>query len=118
MDAAVHFYTQVLGLKLENRFGDHWASVKAGKGLTIGLHPASADSPAGIKGSISIGLQVSGPIQKVVSQLENRGAKFSGPIVQDKSGQLAFLNDPDGNPLYLHELRAEYRNPRPVSVGA
>ncbi|HKW56064.1 MAG TPA: VOC family protein [Candidatus Acidoferrum sp.] len=118
MDAAVHFYTQVLGLKLENRFGDHWASVKAGKGLTIGLHPASADSPAGIKGSISIGLQVSEPIQIVVSHLQKRGAKFNGPIVEDKSGQLAFLNDPDGNPLYLHELKVEYRNSTPTPVGA
>ncbi|HEX4134941.1 MAG TPA: VOC family protein [Bryobacteraceae bacterium] len=41
MDAAVRFYTEVLGLKLTNRFGDNWATVEAGKGLTIGLHPAS-----------------------------------------------------------------------------
>ena len=111
MDTAVHFYTQVLGLKLEHRFGDHWASIKAGKGLTIGLHPASKDSPAGIKGSISIGLQISEPMQSAVSQLQKRGAKFNGPIMEDKSGKLAFLDDPDGNPLYLHELKEEYRNP-------
>ena len=41
MDNAVRFYTEVLGLRLTNRFGDHWATVDAGKGLTIGLHPAS-----------------------------------------------------------------------------
>ena len=42
MDRSVRFYTEVLGLKLTNRFGDSWATVEAGKGLTIGLHPASA----------------------------------------------------------------------------
>ena len=47
MDKAVRFYSETLGLKLAYRFGDHWASVEAGKGLTIGLHPASAQSPAG-----------------------------------------------------------------------
>ncbi len=42
MDASVRFYTEVLGLKLTNRrFGNSWATVDAGKGLTIGLHPAS-----------------------------------------------------------------------------
>ena len=43
MDAAVRFYTEVLGLKLTNRFGNSWATVEAGKGLTIGLHPASLE---------------------------------------------------------------------------
>jgi len=52
MDRAVRFYTEVLGLKLAYRFGDHWASVEVGRGLTIGLHPASAENPAGRKGSI------------------------------------------------------------------
>ena len=30
MDAAVRFYTEDLGLKLTNRFGDHWATIEAG----------------------------------------------------------------------------------------
>jgi catechol 2,3-dioxygenase-like lactoylglutathione lyase family enzyme len=42
MDRAVEFYCDVLGMRLSNRFGDHWATVEAGKGLTIGLHPASS----------------------------------------------------------------------------
>ena len=28
---AVQFYTEVLGLRLTNRLGDHWATVDAGK---------------------------------------------------------------------------------------
>ncbi len=41
MDRAVTFYTEVLGLRLISRHGDDWASVDAGKGLTLGLHPAA-----------------------------------------------------------------------------
>jgi len=46
MDASVGFYTEVLGMKLTNRFGDRWAAVDGGKGLNIGLHPVSPNSPA------------------------------------------------------------------------
>jgi hypothetical protein len=67
----------VLGLKLTNRFGDHWATVDAGKGLVIGLHPASAKFPApGTKGGMMIGLEIDEPIE-----------------------------DPDGNPFYLWETK-------------
>ena len=41
MDNAIRFYTEVLGLKLTNRFANHWATVQAGKTLVIGLHPWS-----------------------------------------------------------------------------
>jgi hypothetical protein len=37
MDRAVRFYSSTLGLKLADRFGNHWASVERGRGLTIGL---------------------------------------------------------------------------------
>jgi len=60
MDKAVQFYSEVLGLKLTNCFGDHWATVQAGKSLTIGLHPWMATHPQpGTKGSVQIGLVVS-----------------------------------------------------------
>ena len=46
MDKAVQFYTEVLGLRLAERYGDHWVTVDAGRGFTIGLHPASSKYPA------------------------------------------------------------------------
>ena len=72
MDRAVNFYCDVLGLKLAYRFGDDWAQIIAGPGLTIGLHPESDESPAGKKGSITIGLNVSKPIEEVVTTLRER----------------------------------------------
>ena len=107
MDRAVRFYTETLGLRLAYRFGDHWASVDAGKGTMIGLHPATSEFPAGRRGSISIGLEVTEPIEQVVAALAARGVRFDGPVVDDKAGQFAPLSDPDGNPLYLYRTRSD-----------
>ncbi len=104
MDAAVRFYTETLGLKLAYRFGDHWASVEVGKGLTIGLHPASAENPAGRKGSMAIGLELSGSIHEAMRTLEGKGVKFQGIVNEGKAGTFAGFEDPDGNQLYLAEL--------------
>jgi predicted enzyme related to lactoylglutathione lyase len=101
MERAVEFYTGVLGLKLAYRFGDHWASVVAGKGLTIGLHPASEQSPAGRKGSMTIGLELSGSIQDATQALEAKGVRFHGLSQEGKAGSFAHFEDPDGNSLYL-----------------
>jgi catechol 2,3-dioxygenase-like lactoylglutathione lyase family enzyme len=111
MDAAVRFYTEVLGLKLAYRFGDHWASIEVGKGLTIGLHPASAEMPAGRKGSMSIGLELTGSIHDAVRTLESKGVKFQGSIINEgKAGSFVGFEDPDGNQLYLAELRWSHIN--------
>ncbi|NOG52772.1 MAG: glyoxalase [Planctomycetes bacterium] len=106
MDRAVAFYTETLGLKLQFRAGNEWASVDAGEGFAIGLHPESARGPKpGTSGAISVGLNVTQPIEEVVSTLEQRGVSFRGPVVGDAEGgiKLAFFGDPDGNDLYLCE---------------
>lgn len=105
MDRAVEFYTHTLGFALKERFGNHWASIDGGPGLTIGLHPATAEVPAGRQGSIALGLYLSGPIDEAVRTLSSRGARFTGPVINDEGVlSLAFFTDPDGNPLYLAEM--------------
>jgi predicted enzyme related to lactoylglutathione lyase len=105
MDRAVEFYTQVLGLKLTNRFGDHWATVEAGKGLTIGLHPASPKYPApGTKGGMMLGLEIDESIERAVARLSEKGVSIKGSVVRDESGNFAHLEDPDGNEIYLWEV--------------
>jgi predicted enzyme related to lactoylglutathione lyase len=104
MDRSVRFYTEVLGLRLTQRFGNHWAQVEAER-LTIGLHPASAQNPAGRDGSITIGFALSTSIEDAVSTLQQKGVKFRGPIAQDpNAGKFAYFEDPDGNVLYLIEI--------------
>jgi catechol 2,3-dioxygenase-like lactoylglutathione lyase family enzyme len=108
MDEAVRFYTDVLGLRLTNRFGDAWATVDAGKGLTIGLHPASPKYPSpGPKGAITLGLEIDEPIATVVTRLSEKGVRFTGAIVEDDAGKFARLADPDGNQMYLWEVIVE-----------
>jgi predicted enzyme related to lactoylglutathione lyase len=105
MDRAVGFYTEVLGLKLTNRFGDHWATVAAGKGLTIGLHPASSEYPApGTKGAMMIGLEIDERIEFAVQRLTEKGVHLTGSIVRAEAGAWAGLEDPDGNAIYLWEV--------------
>jgi predicted enzyme related to lactoylglutathione lyase len=105
MDTAIRFYTEILGLKLTNRFGDSWATVDAGKGLTIGLHPASPKYPApGTKGAIVLGLEIDEPIDTVVTRLSKKGVRIKGTIQRDDPGNFVHLEDPDGNALYLWEV--------------
>jgi catechol 2,3-dioxygenase-like lactoylglutathione lyase family enzyme len=112
MDRSVNFYTKILGLKLAQRFGNHWASVDAGK-LTIGLHPASSENPAGRNGSTVIGLELTGNIDDSVATLKQQGVIFRGAVSQDNAGKIAYFEDPDGNVLYMIQLRQWPREASP-----
>lgn len=108
MDRAVRFYTEVLGLKLTNRFGDHWATVDAGKGLTIGLHPGSPQYPApGTKGGMMLGMEIDEPIEAAVARLTEKGVRMNSPIVREAPGAFVSFDDPDGNPIYLWDVNRE-----------
>lgn len=104
MDKSIQFYTDILGLKLTNRFGYDWATVSAGEGLTIGIHPASAKYPSpGTKGAIILGLDIDVPVEEAVRKLAQHGVSIKGSIVRSEPGNFANLEDPDGNEIYLWE---------------
>jgi len=107
MDRAVDFYTKTLGLPLAGRWGDEYAGIDLGKGIAIGLHPVRSphSPPPGSAGSIQIGFAVDRPLEDVVQDLQSRGVIFRGPIVDDVQVRLAFFGDPDGNALYLAEVK-------------
>jgi len=107
MDRAVAFYVDLLGLKLGQRFGNHWAEIHVGETLVIGLHPKTDKGPApGTRGAMSIGLTIDEPIDQVVQRLGAKGVRFHGPVVRDEKAGLsfAFLGDQDGNGIYLCEV--------------
>ena len=113
MDRSVNFYTKTLGLKLAQRFGNHWASVEAGK-LTIGLHPASSENPAGRNGSTVIGLMLTGDIDGTVATLKQQGVTFRGAVTEEaNAGKIAYFEDPDGNLLYMIQLQQWTREASP-----
>jgi catechol 2,3-dioxygenase-like lactoylglutathione lyase family enzyme len=103
MDTAIRFYTELLGLKLTNRFGNHWATVRAGATLVIGLHPWSEKyPPPGTKGAVQIGLIVSQdePIEAFAARLRRHGVEVSGVVRSAEASYVSFM-DPDGNPIYV-----------------
>ena len=105
MDRAVHFYNEVLGLKIQYRAGNDFCMIDAGGGTTLGLHPPGKHPPVpGSPGGIQVGLNVTRPIQEVVDELRKRGVMFHGPVINDDAVKLAFFGDQDGNALYLCEL--------------
>jgi catechol 2,3-dioxygenase-like lactoylglutathione lyase family enzyme len=111
VEKAVRFYTETLGLRVLYQAGPHFAMIDAGNGMQIGLHPPAKNAGApGTRGSIQVALNVTQPIEEVVRELQGRGVKFdtriSGePIVDDEAVKLAFFTDPDGNDLYLCEVK-------------
>jgi catechol 2,3-dioxygenase-like lactoylglutathione lyase family enzyme len=103
MDAALDFYTRVLGLKVTSHYGDHWATVDAGA-FTIGLHPKSDKQPApGTPGSIMIGLNIDEPIEAAAEKLKSHQVRDVGEILRGEGGNFVHFKDPDGNELYLWE---------------
>ena len=103
IEKAVQFYTDILGLKLKARYGDHFAEIDAG-GTVIALHPAGENGPQpGKSESLSIGLAVDN-LDEAMAQLTNKGVKFSR-TADDTQVRLAFFSDPDGNPLYLSQSK-------------
>jgi len=108
MDNAVRFYTEALGLKLTNRFGDNWATVQAGTTLVVGLHPWSAKFPRpGTKGAVQLGffLAHGDSLEALAARLRQHGVRVSDTIASMEANYIRF-EDPDGNPIYVGD-----RNP-------
>lgn len=112
MDTSVRFYTDQLGLKLLKRYENHFATIDAGNGLTIGLHPGAGAAPAGVKNTgVSIGLYLAGRLEDAVTTLKGRGVTFAGPVLNEgKAGKFAYFTDPDGNSLYVAEMKHDYKD--------
>ena len=102
MNRAVAFYTDTLGLEAGPRYGDEWAEVRA-PGLRIGLHPGGKRAVVEPGRHYTIGLEVD-DLDVVRKTLESRGVKFSG-TTPDRGLRIANFTDPDGNPLYLAEVK-------------
>ena len=102
VDAAVAFYTDVLGLRERSDrpdFGFPGAWLDAGRQQ---VHLIGAPSPPA-RGQ-HFALQVAN-LQAVVDELRGRGIEVSEPSPVGSSLQ-AFLSDPAGNQVELHEVGA------------
>ncbi len=104
MDRAIKFYVEGLGLKQKFRHENDWTEVET-PGLTIGLHLADKMGvKPGKSESLSIGFTVD-RLETEMDRLKKKGVAFSPRIVDEGPVRLAFFGDPDGNPLYLCEVK-------------
>src|SRR4051812_36473480 len=102
MKQSLQFYCETLGMKPCPRYKDEWAEVEA-DGFRIGLHPGGKLPLKPHSRHYSIGLQVD-DLDKAMKGLKERGVKFTD-APEDRGVRLAYFNDPDGNPLYLIEVK-------------
>ncbi len=109
VDAAVGFYTSLLGFEVEMHPGPGFAALER-DGLRLlltapGSGGAGQATPRGIPepgGWNRFQLQVD-DLAATVQHLRDRGAMFDGDIVTGKGGQHILLIDPAGNVIELFE---------------
>src|ERR1700736_2816905 len=96
MEAAVRFYTEVMGFGLKLRDGDRWAAFDVA-GATLGLEGGAPGGPGGA----TVSLRVE-DIASVVDGLRDKGATIGG-VEPGPRERRPRLTAPAGNELVLYE---------------
>jgi len=96
LNKSISFY-ESLGLKLHNRWGNHYAQLKA-PNLIIGLHPTDESKMLGNSGNVSIGFTTD-DFDHTKSMLKKLSIKFNER--KEDGGDFLHFNDPDGTAIYF-----------------
>jgi glyoxylase I family protein len=109
VERAIKFYTEVLGFKLEQKTGAAFAMVSRGSLQLVLSGPGSSGArpmpdgrrqePGGWNRIIIYVPDLDGQIQK----LKTAGAHFRNTVEVGPGGKQIQVEDPDGNPIELHE---------------
>jgi glyoxylase I family protein len=109
VDRAIKFYTELLGFKLEQKTGTAFGMVSRGPLQLILSGPGSSGArpmpdgrrqePGGWTRIIIYVPDLDGQIQK----LKAAGAHFRNAVEVGPGGKQIQVEDPDGNPIELHE---------------
>ena len=109
VDRAIAFYTQVLDFKLEHKAGTAFAMVSRGQLHLILGGPGSSGSrpmPDGRRqepgGWNRIVLYVS-DLDAQIQKMKTAGVHFRNTVEVGPGGKQIQIDDPDGNPIELHE---------------
>lgn len=109
LERSIAFYTEHLGFRLDKRAGPVFATVSRGDLHLLLSGPESSGSrpmPDGRRqepgGWNRIVLYVE-DLDPVMSDLERRGARFRNEVEVGPGGKQVQIEDPDGNPIELHE---------------
>jgi len=109
VDAAVAFYTELLGFELSKRWGPPFAMVRRDD-LTLWL--SGPDSSAARKLSDGSSPAPGGwnrlvletdALDPLVARLASAAVRFRGDVVSGPGGRQVLVEDPSGNPVELFE---------------
>lgn len=95
MEAAIAFHRDVLGLPLKFA-SPHWSEFQTGD-VTLALHPASAENPAG---AVQLGFAVEDVRRLYESQAEN-GLEFTSAPRPQAGSLLARIRNSEGAEISL-----------------
>jgi glyoxylase I family protein len=116
VDRAIAFYTERLGFHVVQRAGAVFATISRGDLHLLLSGPASSGSrpmPDGRRqepgGWNRIVLYVEN-LDAIVSALKSHEARFRNEIEVGPGGKQIQIEDPDGNPIELHEAPAKASN--------
>jgi predicted enzyme related to lactoylglutathione lyase len=105
LDAAVHFYGEVLGLRRSVYNPErNYAEFEPGD-VTLSIYNPTAMGMEHQANGNPYGLHVD-DVATARAELESRGVEFSGDVLDTGVCHMAFFADPDGNPLMLHHRYA------------
>jgi catechol 2,3-dioxygenase-like lactoylglutathione lyase family enzyme len=110
VDAAIPFYTGMLGFKLDMHPAPGFASLSRGDlQLLLNRPGAGGAGQAMPQGQIPapggwnrIQIQVD-DLEATVAKLKNAGAQFRNEIVTGNGGKQILIEDPSGNPIELFQ---------------
>lgn len=104
-DAAAEFYGEVLGLPFAKRWGQMPAGEFETGNLTIAVMQSDAFGVEFRANNHPIALHVD-DVAVARAELESRGVRFKGEILDSGVCHQAFFEDPDGNTIAIHHRYA------------
>jgi catechol 2,3-dioxygenase-like lactoylglutathione lyase family enzyme len=114
VDKAIDFYTQELGFKVDFRPAPGFAALsKDDLKLFInqpgagGAGQAMADGSVPTPGGWNRFQLETDNLEKLVSDLKNRGARFRHELIIGQGGNQALLEDPSGNLIELFQSKKQ-----------
>jgi catechol 2,3-dioxygenase-like lactoylglutathione lyase family enzyme len=110
VDAAVRFYTELLGFQIEMPPGPGFASLTRGDLRLLlnqpgagGAGQAMPDGRLPAPGGWNRIQLESDDLDATVERLQQAGARFRNEIVAGRGGKQVLLEDPSGNPIELFQ---------------
>ncbi len=108
VDAAVDYYTRVLGLRLDKTIGDAahprmaWIGFPEGRAIIVLAEGRAMNAENRMGGFTGLVLDVD-DAERPYEELKERGAVLPRPVMKGPDGWRIIVADPDGNEVLLYQ---------------